>query len=255
MGALEEQLANAKSSYEKANTEEDKEYWRERIVQINNALAEEEDTYLSYVEAVGEAANQILTNKIEKAFKEAEKNVDNLLNDFSKIPEIEAIDDSEEVSDRNINAQEKDNFIIEKDQEEVHEEIEETLSLLKEKKSLIKSVFTNRKINEEISWKIHCCKKDDTYQTIANKYKIEQKKLMSLNNNEKIEEAYVDSLNNPKLKKDFKESHIDIAEYLIRNYSYYKADDWYDFYYNQVCKIAILWCKNNNIRYKMSKKC
>ena len=72
--------------------------------------------------------------------------------------------------------------------------------------------------------------------------------------NEKIEEAYVDSLNNPKLKKDFKESHIDIAEYLIRNYSYYKADDWYDFYYNQVCKIAILWCKNNNIRYKMSKK-
>jgi hypothetical protein len=33
---------------------------------------EEEDAYLSYVEEVGEAANQILTNSIEKAFKEVE---------------------------------------------------------------------------------------------------------------------------------------------------------------------------------------
>ena len=37
-----------------------------------SALTSEEDAYLGYVEEVGDAANQILTNSIEKAFKEAE---------------------------------------------------------------------------------------------------------------------------------------------------------------------------------------
>ena len=67
---------------------------------------------------------------------------------------------------------------------------------------------------------------------------------------DKIQRDYVASLNNPKFTKDFEESHIDIAEYLIRNHSYYKAEDWYEFYYQEVCKIAAEWCDNNHIRYK-----
>ena len=72
---------------------------------------------------------------------------------------------------------------------------------------------------------------------------------------EQIEEAYLESLNNPKLTKDFRESHIDIAEYLIRNYSYYKADDWYQFHDEQVCKIATDWCEQNHIKYRISSTC
>ena len=67
---------------------------------------------------------------------------------------------------------------------------------------------------------------------------------------EQIVAAYLESLNNPKLEKDFRESLIDIAEYLIRNYSYYKADDWYQFYEAQVCQIAADWCEQNHIQCK-----
>jgi hypothetical protein len=72
MAMLDSSLKSAQANYENATSEEDKEYWRERILQISQALNEEEDAYLSYVEEVGDAANQILTNSIEKAFKEAE---------------------------------------------------------------------------------------------------------------------------------------------------------------------------------------
>lgn len=69
MAMLEENLAWAQDRYNKARTKEEKEEYLKRIQAISQALEEEEEAYLGYVEKVAEAANQILTNSIEKAFK------------------------------------------------------------------------------------------------------------------------------------------------------------------------------------------
>lgn len=73
MEMLKGQLSEAQANYDAATTDEAKEQWKQRIIQINNALMDEEDAYLSYVEQVGEAANQIRQNSIKKAFEDAEK--------------------------------------------------------------------------------------------------------------------------------------------------------------------------------------
>lgn len=88
---LDGQLKQAQANYANATTEEEKQQWQQRIMDINNALMEEEDAYLSYVEQVGEAANQILANEIEKAFKEVEDQMtdnmgfDSILNDMERM--------------------------------------------------------------------------------------------------------------------------------------------------------------------------
>ena len=86
---LDSSLKSAQTNYENATSEEDKEYWKERIIQINQALSEEEDAYLNYVEEVGDAANQILANSIEKAFKEAELSMTNDLGFDSILADME----------------------------------------------------------------------------------------------------------------------------------------------------------------------
>ena len=58
-----------------------------------------------------------------------------------------------------------------------------------EKKSLLKSVFSNKRIKEEISWRLHCVKNEKTYEEIANKYDVNLEKLMAINKNEKLEEG------------------------------------------------------------------
>ena len=89
MTMLQDQLEQAKQNYANATTEEEKENWRQRIVDINNALMEEEDAYLSYVEEVGDTANQILTNSIEKAFKDVEDQMTNNLGFDSILKDME----------------------------------------------------------------------------------------------------------------------------------------------------------------------
>ena len=71
--------------------------------------------------------------------------------------------------------------------------IEETVELDEEenncKKSLLKSVFSSKKIKEEVSWVLHCTKNGDTYENIAEKYKVDLKKLKTINNNEELKEG------------------------------------------------------------------
>jgi hypothetical protein len=60
-------------------------------------------------------------------------------------------------------------------------------------------------------------------------------------------------VNNEKFTKDFMKSSLypfAIAEFLIRHYpdmSY----DWHKFYDAEVCKVAVAWCEQNHIRYKI----
>lgn len=85
--------------------------------------------------------------------------------------------------------------VIEESEVEVEENIdktfiEEIVDLQNEsKKSLLKSVFSNKRIKEEVSWKLHCVKEETSYEQIAQKYNVDLKKLVLLNKNEKIEEG------------------------------------------------------------------
>ena len=65
-------LAEDQANYDKAVTEEDKQYYLERIQQWSQALEEEEDTYLDYVEQTAEAANKIRENSIKNIFRKIE---------------------------------------------------------------------------------------------------------------------------------------------------------------------------------------
>jgi len=88
---------------------------------------------------------------------------------------------------------EEDNIIIEEEDnnEEIKEETEVCERVIEEpkKKSLLKSVFSSKKINEEVSWKLHCVKNENSYEEIANKYNVNLNKLISINNNEKLSEG------------------------------------------------------------------
>lgn len=87
----------------------------------------------------------------------------------------------------------EDDKVLEDSKEFIRKElIEEDEIKLKEKtnkKSLLKCVFLDKKIKEEISWKLHCVKNESTYKEIAEKYKVEESKIVLLNGNEKIEEG------------------------------------------------------------------
>lgn len=66
---------------------------------------------------------------------------------------------------------------------------EEEQEVKVEKKSLLKSVFSNRKINGEVCWSLHCVKNEKTYEEIAKKYSVDLKKLIEINNNDSLEEG------------------------------------------------------------------
>ena len=79
---------------------------------------------------------------------------------------------------------------------EVVEEVEKKLSDNEEieKKhgdriSLLKSVFSNKVVNGEVFWKLHCVRGEKSYEEIANKYNVDLKKLILINKNEEILEG------------------------------------------------------------------
>jgi hypothetical protein len=103
---------------------------------------------------------------------------------------IEYSDDIEIQEDRESSGEDQELGREENECENIIEEekIEETINI-ECKKSLLKSVFSNRKINEEISWKLHCVKGEKTYEEIAEKYNVNLKDLISMNNKEPIEDG------------------------------------------------------------------
>lgn len=125
--------------------------------------------------------------------------------------EIEAKEDKKVYIDIDVEVNERDNKKLEDDriedstlvgyrEENIKSELEEIsqendytsdgeITEQKKKKSLLECVFSNRKINEEVSWKLHCVKGESSYEEIANNYKINLNKLISINNGEKLEEG------------------------------------------------------------------
>ena len=88
--------------------------------------------------------------------------------------------------DIDINVDEDREKNNDKDEVEVYtdEKIEKV-----EKKSLLKTVFSSKRINEEVAWKLHCIKEEKSYEEIASKYKVNSDKLKKMNNNQPLEEG------------------------------------------------------------------
>ena len=57
------------------------------------------------------------------------------------------------------------------------------------KTSLLKAVFSNKRVKEEVSWKLHCVKGETSYEQIAAKYNVNLSKLISINKNEELSEG------------------------------------------------------------------
>ena len=91
-------------------------------------------------------------------------------------------DELEEINDREMK-------IMNNEEEKIIEEEIKEKTKIDIKRSLLKSVFANRKAKEEVSWKLHCVKNESTYEEIAEKYKVNLNKLISINKNEKLEEG------------------------------------------------------------------
>lgn len=91
-------------------------------------------------------------------------------------------DELEEINDREMK-------IMNNEEEKIIEEEIKEEPKIDIKRSLLKSVFANRKAKEEVSWKLHCVKNETTYEEIATKYNVNLNKLISINKNEKLEEG------------------------------------------------------------------
>ncbi len=57
------------------------------------------------------------------------------------------------------------------------------------KTSLITQVFGNKRIKEEVSWKLHVVRNEKTLEEIVNKYQVDLEKLKKLNKIVDIEEG------------------------------------------------------------------
>lgn len=105
-------------------------------------------------------------------------------------------ENNETFEQEEINEIEEENVYIDIDinvneDREKEENLEESVDLKEEpeKRSLLKTVFSSKRINEEVSWKLHCVKEEKSYEEIANKYNISIDKLKNINKNESIEEG------------------------------------------------------------------
>lgn len=121
--------------------------------------------------------------EIEATFP-AEK--DSEIFDEKEIEEMENIEENkkekvyeeEEIEERTIFAE---NISIEEDI--VINEVETP------RLSLLKSVFSNKRVKEEVSWKLHCVRGETTYEQIASKYGVNLNKLIKINKNEELEDG------------------------------------------------------------------
>ena len=112
--------------------------------------------------------------------------------DCELLDEEEIKEELEEIyeEDRTIIGEE---IIVEDNLTYKDEKIEESCISIKEnndsKLSLLKSVFSNKRIKEEVSWKLHCVKGETSYEEIAAKYNVSLNKLVSINKNEELEDG------------------------------------------------------------------
>lgn len=120
-------------------------------------------------------------------------------NTFLSEEDIEIFE--EEIGRENIDEEEdarvyqsKEIILKEQIKEKIEEKVkEETVYTVKDietpRTSLLKAIFANKRIKEEVSWKLHCVKNETSYEEIAKKYNVNLNKLISINKNEKVSEG------------------------------------------------------------------
>ena len=86
------QLAQMRSALTNATSEADKKFWQEQIDEMTAYKQEEQEKLYGYLEEIGETANTILSNSIEKAFKEMEDALTNGIGFEAILEDMERLD-------------------------------------------------------------------------------------------------------------------------------------------------------------------
>lgn len=120
--------------------------------------------------------------EIETTFLAEENNTD--------IEQNEILNE-DKVEENNIDI-EQDEILNEDKEESMMVEIEEDRNIKDEdsvNKGLLKTIFSNKRIKEEVSWKLHCVKEEKSYEEIAKKYDVSVENLKKINKNENLGEG------------------------------------------------------------------
>lgn len=126
--------------------------------------------------------NRIISNKDNK-----ENNIEdnkNITSDAEIIlDKIDVVEENRNVSVEEIINEEIDYMI---EEEIISDNSDLQNKEVVEKKSLLKSIFSSKRIKEEVSWKLHCVKGETNYEEIAAKYNVNLDSLIAINKNEKL---------------------------------------------------------------------
>ena len=121
---------------------------------------------------------------------EIENEIENVVKEEKVNTEEEKESENTEISKEINNIETEERKVEEKNIDNMKEEkIEEIEEIKETKKSLLKSVFSNKRIKEEVSWKLHCVKDETSYEQIASKYGVNLNNLVTINKNEKLVEG------------------------------------------------------------------
>lgn len=131
--------------------------------------------------------NELISKKEVEEDKEykGEMNLDREEKDAYLDEEVTVVDEKDELVELN----EREMEIMNNEEEKIIEIEEKEEPKIDIKKSLLKSVFANKRTKEEVSWKLHCVKNETTYEEIATKYNVSLNKLIQLNKNEDLKEG------------------------------------------------------------------
>lgn len=134
------------------------------------------------IEGLKEITTTFLAQENNESFLEEEINE----NDYLESKEIETTNCRECFEEQFVEEQNIKDDNIEVITELIAENSEKDQRI---KQSLLKSVFSNKRVKEEVSWKLHCVKKESTYEEIAQLYDVNVVELQKINKDEKLIEG------------------------------------------------------------------
>lgn len=160
--------------------EENNEFFSEEEIEEKNAVKEQIEDKKELLEEEREKTEEI--NQVE-ALEEKRVYIDKEIeiNDTNTIENEEILITEEQVDKIQNEDDLIDEEIIEQNKIEINEETN--------KKSLLRSVFSNKRFKEEVSWRLHCVKNETSYEEISKKYNVNLDKLIYINKNEKLVEG------------------------------------------------------------------
>lgn len=157
------------------------------------------DVFLIYDEIEDRSLLNVSVNDFSYTIEDSKLllNISLKLEGLKEIEKTFPAEEDNEDLQKEIEGKDVEKMIFEEVEEDKIEQVEVDYSIYNDrniqnnsnKVSLLRSVFSNKSINEEVFWRLHCVRGEKSYEEIANKYNVDLKKIMSINKNEEIFEG------------------------------------------------------------------